>query len=190
MAFAGPGRTCWSQVSAWRPPRASTRSWPWACRGPWSAQPAILACRSSVTWGGIRDGCSWMIPANDSPYAACWTCCSAASSHEPRLRLDRLAHQAGLSTSHVSHQFRRHLGVSPKRWILRRRMASARALLLAQPHTSIAEVAERCGFGDPYQFSRTFSRRMGCPPSVWRRRMNEPEPLRTVSDPAPVSGRS
>lgn len=79
-----------------------------------------------------------------------------------------LARRAGLSESQFRRVFHRFLGISPKRWMLDRRLAEARNLLVGEPLLPVASVAERCGFADIYQFSRTFRRACGVPPTIWR----------------------
>ncbi len=87
------------------------------------------------------------------------------------LQVSDLAVEAGLSESHFAHRFQHYLHVSPKRWLQRRRIAKARTLLISEPCLRINDIAERCGFADPFHFSRAFSRRMGVAPSHWRQQV-------------------
>ncbi len=87
--------------------------------------------------------------------------------------LERLASFAGLSVSHFSAEFRRHLGMPPMRYLLELRLRRA-AYLLADANLSIAEVAREAGFQDPLYFSRQFRRRFGASPRLHRRNMREP----------------
>lgn len=84
------------------------------------------------------------------------------------IALDDLASAAGSSRFHFSHAFRRATGVSPYRYLINRRIESAKALLMADDLT-IAEVAARCGFNSPSQFAAMFRRVSGTTPGRFRR---------------------
>lgn len=83
--------------------------------------------------------------------------------------LAALACLAGVAPATLARQFRRHLGTSPHRFLVERRLRAA-ADLLATTTRPVTEVASDCGFTDPAYFSRAFRRWAGCPASVWRRR--------------------
>lgn len=78
-----------------------------------------------------------------------------------------LAAVAGLSPSHFTRLFRRRTGYTPMTYLRRRRIDAARALL-ADVDLSIKEIAARCGFDDPYHFSKVFHQIDGLSPSVYR----------------------
>ena len=78
-----------------------------------------------------------------------------------------LANAAGLSVSHFTRLFRRWAALSPGEYVLRRRVEEARKLL-GDVRLSIKEVAARCGFEDPYYFSKVFRRIDGLPPTHFR----------------------
>jgi len=77
------------------------------------------------------------------------------------------ARAAGMSASHFSRLFRRHLGTSPQRFLEERRIERARALLRATPLT-IAEIADQTGFASPFYFATRFKLRTGRTPSRYR----------------------
>lgn len=81
---------------------------------------------------------------------------------------DDLSAVAGVTPSQMRRLFARHLRQSPRQWLIRERLMQAQSLLV-ETATSIAEVAERCGFCDVYHFSREFRRSVGIPPAQWRR---------------------
>ena len=62
--------------------------------------------------------------------------------------------------------FRRYFGIPPIRCQLDCRMELAKHLLRGSS-LSIKEIGERCGYADPFQFSRMFRRRAGVSPSRW-----------------------
>jgi AraC-like DNA-binding protein len=78
-----------------------------------------------------------------------------------------LAAALGLSPGHASSRFRAEHGLSLKRWLDARR-ADRAGQVLAASDLPIAEVAARCGFADPFAFSRYFRRVTGNSPSAFR----------------------
>jgi AraC-like DNA-binding protein len=89
------------------------------------------------------------------------------------ITLDQLAEVAGASPTTITRLFRRHLATSPLAWVLQTRMEAAKVLLTTTA-LPVNQVARRCGFGDPYYFSRRFSRVTGLSPSTWRRQWSAP----------------
>ncbi len=81
-----------------------------------------------------------------------------------------LAHACGLSASHFLRAFRRSTGLTPHRWLLERRVATARHLL-ADKGRELADIAQAAGFADQSHFTRVFSKSVGISPGAWRRRM-------------------
>lgn len=79
-----------------------------------------------------------------------------------------LAQVAGVSEATLTRRFRAHLDSSPMAWVIGRRIAHA-TNLLRTTSLPVAQVARRCGIGDPYYFSRLFRERLGESPSAWRR---------------------
>lgn len=85
------------------------------------------------------------------------------------LRLADLAEACRLSVSHFTHAFRQSVGIAPHRWLLRRRVDKARALLTGSS-LPLAEIALACGFAHQSHFTRVFTAIAGCSPGAWRRR--------------------
>lgn len=79
-----------------------------------------------------------------------------------------LAKLAALSRSAFFDRFTRVVGMAPMEYLLAWRMAMARDLLRRE-RLSVAEVAERVGFGSSSAFSTAFSRHVGQPPSRYAR---------------------
>jgi AraC-like DNA-binding protein len=79
----------------------------------------------------------------------------------------QLAKTAALSRSVFFERFTRSLGMPPMEYLLAWRMAVARDLL--RQDLSIAEVAERVGYGSASTFSTAFSRHVGQPPGRYAR---------------------
>ncbi len=78
------------------------------------------------------------------------------------------AQQCGLSVSHFARAFKETTGLPPHRWLIRRRVEVAEALL-RNSRMSLTEVALTCGFADQSHFTRVFSRVVGISPGAWRR---------------------
>jgi len=84
-----------------------------------------------------------------------------------RFSIDNVAAACNLSTSRLAHLFKEHMGVSPKSWSNDLRLQQARKLLLAG-RDSIARIASMVGYEDPNQFTRYFTKNMGCSPRAFR----------------------
>jgi transcriptional regulator GlxA family with amidase domain len=82
--------------------------------------------------------------------------------------VDELARSAALSRTTFFDRFTRAVGVPPMEYLLAWRMALAKDLL-RQNELSLAEVAERVGYGSASTFSTAFSRYVGQPPSHFAR---------------------
>jgi AraC family transcriptional regulator len=86
-----------------------------------------------------------------------------------RITLPELAGLACVSVRHFERAFRQSLGMPPHRYVLERRVAAARDLLLTHPNLPIEDIARQVGFSSASHFSSTFLRRLGCTPTVFRR---------------------
>lgn len=89
-----------------------------------------------------------------------------------------LARAVGMTPGSLSTRFKQDMGVSLKRYMIRRaiRLGSERLLLT---HQSIKEIAYELGFSDPLYFSRLFRRHTGLSPRQFRE--SEQGPLMTPS---------
>jgi AraC-like DNA-binding protein len=86
--------------------------------------------------------------------------------------LDALARDVGLSRSALTERFSRYIGVSPIRYLQRRRLelAAARLTSCRQP---IAQIAYETGYESEAAFSRAFKRELGRSPAAFRRPTGE-----------------
>lgn len=72
---------------------------------------------------------------------------------------------AGLDRYTIARQFRRQFGTSPHRYLLMRRLGSARERIsLGEP---LADIAADTGFADQAHFSRHFKKAYGLTPGRW-----------------------
>ena len=86
-----------------------------------------------------------------------------------KISLRELADIAGLSAGHFSRAFKQSVGMSPHRYLMRRRVTAATDLI-RDTELSLAEVALNVGFSDQSHFTRVFARESGETPSAFRRR--------------------
>jgi AraC-like DNA-binding protein len=82
--------------------------------------------------------------------------------------LPKLAAIAGMSRSAFARCFTDTVGTAPMTYVLRWRMALAKAALLNE-HLTLDEIADRVGYGSAGAFSHAFLRVIGCTPSIFRR---------------------
>ena len=83
------------------------------------------------------------------------------------LRLAELATVVYMSPYHFARLFKGSTGVPPHRFVVRQRIARARAFLAAQ-ELSIAQIARRVGFRTPSHFTTVFRRVTGITPRGYR----------------------
>lgn len=79
-----------------------------------------------------------------------------------------LADCVRLSRFHFARAFRQSTGMSPQKYVFRRRIEHAAHLMLSTDAT-ICEIALECGFADQSHLSRRFSEVLGAAPRVWRK---------------------
>jgi len=84
--------------------------------------------------------------------------------------LDDLSKTANVSSKHLCRVFHHELNLSPMR-VCRLMQFQLAVAMLARSNRNIQEIANRCGFPDPFYFSRSFTRTFGCSPSQLRRDM-------------------
>ncbi|MBI2511991.1 MAG: helix-turn-helix transcriptional regulator [Opitutae bacterium] len=81
--------------------------------------------------------------------------------------IKELARALGISSSHLRARFRASCGVSIGRHLRRLRLEQACGLLRLGPQR-VSEIAEQCGFGSIYSFSRAFRLAYGISPLAFR----------------------
>lgn len=89
------------------------------------------------------------------------------SSAPLTLTVKELAHMVGLSPSYLSTLFKRRTGLGILEYQTQQRMAIARELL-GTTDLSVSQIASRCGYSDPFYFSRHFRTIHSMSPSSFR----------------------
>jgi AraC family transcriptional regulator len=79
-----------------------------------------------------------------------------------------LAGLVDLTRYHFIRSFKQSTGMPPHQFMTRRRIDRAKDML-TERETSVAEIAERTGFGSSVQFTRAFRRIVGTTPTAFRR---------------------
>jgi AraC family transcriptional regulator len=87
---------------------------------------------------------------------------------EEEITVASLAGQAHLSAFHFTRMFTAAIGVSPHRYVSRRRLENAMAML-ADGSLPLSEIAHRSGFSSQAGFNRAFRRVVGMTPGEYRR---------------------
>jgi AraC family transcriptional regulator len=86
------------------------------------------------------------------------------------LTLQELAAEIGYSRSHFLRMFRATTGMTPHRYVLKRRIERARQLL-EQVEPPIEEIAFVCGFSSPAHLTLAFRNEFGITPAEYRRHL-------------------
>lgn len=90
------------------------------------------------------------------------------------LRIEEVARTFYLSHSHLSHAFKRFVGMTPKQYLNLCRLAYARELL-ATTAGPLESVAQAAGLTDANSMVRLFRRMIGVTPGAYRKAMQENE---------------
>jgi AraC family transcriptional regulator len=81
-----------------------------------------------------------------------------------------LASHIDVSEGRLFRAFKISVGVTPRHYITTRRVERVCTMLITT-RAPLAELALACGFCDQAHLSRLFRRKIGMPPSAWRRAM-------------------
>ena len=82
--------------------------------------------------------------------------------------LSRLASSIGYSLDHFRFLFKNETGISPKKYILLKRLELAKKQILYTDYP-LREIAENCGYIDYYQFSTYFKKQTGKSPAEFKK---------------------
>lgn len=183
-------RTCpFGVVELHLPLRAGGRLLGWAELGSWRRGPAPLRLpgdgwRRLPLWDAARGAAlARLVDLALAPLAPlrleedhgridddliAAVCVWLAERASADLRVRDAARQAGLSPSRFVHRFAVATGEGFRVWLLRRVMARACRLLVADD-AAIGDISRAVGFANPQYFASAFRRELGTTPSAWRR---------------------
>jgi AraC family transcriptional regulator len=113
--------------------------------------------------GGVADGTSSDLPACRLRRVTQYI----QENLQRQLRLAELSALVHMSPYHFARLFKRSTGVPPHKFLVRRRIDEARALLEART-VPIAEISRLVGFRTPSHFTTTFRRITGTTPGAYR----------------------
>jgi len=85
------------------------------------------------------------------------------------LTMQTVAGHFGVSREHLSRVFHRHFGITYQQYVLNRRLASARRLLMESNGLSLLDIALATGFQSHSSFSRVFRKHEGVAPTQFRK---------------------
>ncbi|MDR0933404.1 MAG: AraC family transcriptional regulator [Victivallales bacterium] len=82
-----------------------------------------------------------------------------------------MANLCNCSCNHLVRLFKKHLGTTPRQYLLELRMHRAKHLL-ADKQLSIKEISARIGYENAFNFSAEFHKRFGTSPSEYRKQLS------------------
>ena len=124
-----------------------------------AAQTALAESNSErhLARGGLAPGAQRRVLAHIEAHLA------------EKIELRDLAVLAGLSECHFSRAFKQSLAVPPHRYLMRRRVTAA-AALIEQTDRPLSDISLEVGFADQSHFTRVFVELTGETPRAYRRR--------------------
>ncbi|MBW4683507.1 MAG: response regulator [Komarekiella atlantica HA4396-MV6] len=90
------------------------------------------------------------------------------SNYQQPITLGDIAQEVGYSSAYLANLVRRQTGKTVQGWIIERRMAAARYLLLFTSET-VEDIAIKAGYHNSVHFFRQFRQHHGTTPQVWRK---------------------
>ena len=88
------------------------------------------------------------------------------------LTLRKISEAVFVSEAHLSHAFKKEVGLSPMQYVMQRRIGEAQSLLMetSQP---IQDIGEELGFVSSAHFSKMFKKYVGITPKEYRGHFSE-----------------
>lgn len=89
-------------------------------------------------------------------------------NYSAKIILSELADTCGYGYDRFHHLFKEQTGLSPRQYLLHKRLSCAKQLLKST-RMNCTEIAYACGFSNSAQFSLLFKKAFGVPPSSWQK---------------------
>jgi len=90
------------------------------------------------------------------------------SNYAEDISVEDLSRRVHMSTSNMTHQFKKHTGFSPIQYIIRRRIGKAQAMLISSDK-SITEISASIGYDNISYFNNQFKKIVGMAPQNYRK---------------------
>jgi len=113
---------------------------------------------------------SWMTPG--LPSCLLNVICHIDNNLASLTTVDKLAQEASLSKYYFCRLFKKHTGMSPKKFVSERRIERAKKLFEHNCNLNVSMVASEVGFNDVNVFIRTFKKMTGVTPTAFKRSLN------------------
>jgi AraC family transcriptional regulator len=92
---------------------------------------------------------------------------------DTEIDLDELSHDFGISKFHMHRIFKKEFGKNIYESIKSIRLQKASSLLLTNPHSTISEIANLCGYSSHASFIKAFKMKFDMTPSTWRQKEHQ-----------------
>lgn len=94
------------------------------------------------------------------------------SHYAEALKLEEIAKEFNISSSHLSHEFTKYFGISPINYLINRRICEAK-WLLGTSDATLEEISYSLGYENVNHFKNLFAKRVGCSPMQYRKGLAE-----------------
>lgn len=88
---------------------------------------------------------------------------------ETDINIDELAAMHSVSKFHLHRIFKAQMGMNIYETVKSIRLQKAANLLLTNPHSTITDIANQCGYSSQTSFIRAFKERFSISPKIWRK---------------------
>lgn len=89
-----------------------------------------------------------------------------------KITLSDICRVGNISEATLRRKFQRNIGMSPKQYILKKRLDKAITELTCNNDKTISEISDLCGFEDSKYFAKAVKKKYGIPPSAFRKIKN------------------
>jgi AraC-like DNA-binding protein len=93
-------------------------------------------------------------------------------NYDKKISIDELCRVSGYSPAHLRRLFVKYYGVSPRDYILDRRISASKEMLLDMPRKTVEEITEALGICSPSYFCKLFKEKVGITPLEYRERFS------------------